>query len=519
MPAQNEVSGLTRALLGLMVLGTVLAAPVQAGSSDALLQKVRAFRVAHEPEILRELVQFLAIPNVASDHPNIRRNADAIALMLERRGLKPQVLQLSGMPDVPPLVYGEWRVPGAKRTLILYAHYDGQPVNEAEWTTAPWTPTLRTAPLGDGGSIVALDSPQAVSPEMRLYARSSGDDKAGVMVILSALDALRAAKRHPTDNVKIVFEGEEEAGSPHLGQLLAEHHALFDSQMWVICDGPVSASGRVQVTYGARGDLNVDLTVYGPTRPLHSGHYGNWAPNPALRLARLLASMKDDKGHVVVPGWYDGVEPLGQLERQALADATEDDASLRRELGIAAPESDWSLPEAITQPSLNINGMHSANVGAQATNVIPDTATAVLDLRLVLGNDPAQQVDRLRAHVRSQGYYVIDHAPTLQERLDHPLVATLIVRPGVYASARMPMNDPFAREVVAGARTATSRPILELPTSGGSLPLSVIKVALGTPSIVVSIANHDDNQHTANENLRLGNLWDGIDVYAALLAH
>lgn len=519
MPAQNEVSGLTRALLGLMVLGTVLAAPVQAGSSDALLQKVRAFRVAHEPEILRELVQFLAIPNVASDHPNIRRNADAIALMLERRGLKPQVLQLSGMPDVPPLVYGEWRVPGAKRTLILYAHYDGQPVNEAEWTTAPWTPTLRTAPLGDGGSIVALDSPQAVSPEMRLYARSSGDDKAGVMVILSALDALRAAKRHPTDNVKIVFEGEEEAGSPHLGQLLAEHHALFDSQMWVICDGPVSASGRVQVTYGARGDLNVDLTVYGPTRPLHSGHYGNWAPNPALRLARLLASMKDDKGHVVIPGWYDGVEPLGQLERQALADATEDDASLRRELGIAAPESDWSLPEAITQPSLNINGMHSANVGAQATNVIPDTATAVLDLRLVLGNDPAQQVDRLRAHVRSQGYYVIDHAPTLQERLDHPLVATLIVRPGVYASARMPMNDPFAREVVAGARTATSRPILELPTSGGSLPLSVIKVALGTPSIVVSIANHDDNQHTANENLRLGNLWDGIDVYAALLAH
>ena len=519
MRARIEVSGMARALLSLIALGMALAAPVQAGSSDALLQKARAYRAAHEPEILREFVQLLAIPNVASDHPNIRRNADAIALMLERRGLKPQVLQLSGMPDVPPLVYGEWRVPGAKRTLILYAHYDGQPVNEAEWTTAPWTPTLRTAPLGDGGSIVALDSPQAVDPEMRLYARSSGDDKAGVMVILSALDALRAAKRHPTDNVKIVFEGEEEAGSPHLGQLLAEHHALFDSQMWVICDGPVSASGRVQVTYGARGDLNVDLTVYGPTRPLHSGHYGNWAPNPALRLARLLASMKDDKGHVVIPGWYDGVEPLGQLERQALADATEDDASLRRELGIAAPESDWSLPEAITEPSLNINGLRSANVGAQATNVIPDTATAVLDLRLVLGNDPTQQVDRLRAHVRSQGYYVIDRAPTLQERLDHPLVATLTVRPGVYASARMPMNDPFARAVVAGARAATSRPILELPTSGGSLPLSVIKAALGTPSIVVSIANHDDNQHTANENLRLGNLWDGIDVYAALLAH
>ena len=508
-----------RALLCLIAVGMAVSVPVRAGSSAEFLQKVRAFRAAHASEILREFAQLLAIPNVASDRQNIHRNADAIALMLERRGFKSQLLQLSSMPDVPPLVYAQWRVPGAKRTLVLYAHYDGQPVNESEWTTPPWTPTLRSAPLGEGGSVVSLDSPQAVGPQMRLYARGAGDDKAGVMVILSALDALRAAKRHPTDNLKIVFEGEEEAGSPHLGQLLAEHRALFDAQMWVICDGPVSASGRVQVTYGARGDLNVDLTVYGPTRPLHSGHYGNWAPNPALRLARLLASMKDDKGHVVIPGWYDGVEPLGPMERQALVDATEDDASLRHELGIAAPESDWSLPEAITQPSLNINGMRSANVGAQATNVIPDTATAVLDLRLVLGNDPVQQVEKLRAYVRSQGYYAIDHVPTLQERLDHPLVATLTVRPGIYAAARMPMSDPFARSVVVGAQAGTERPILELPTSGGSLPLSVIKVALETPAIVVSIANHDDNQHTANENLRLGNLWDGIDVYAALLAH
>ena len=508
-----------RALLCLFAVGLALSAPVRAGSSDELLQKVRAYRTAHAPEILREFVQLLAIPNVASDRPNIRHNADEIAHMLEQRGFKPQLLQLLSEPEVPPLVYAQWRVPGAKRTLVLYAHYDGQPVNESEWATAPWTPTLRSAPLGEGGSVVSLDSPQAVDPQMRLYARGAGDDKAGVMVILSALDALRAAKRHPTDNLKIVFEGEEEAGSPHLGQLLAEHRALFDAQMWVICDGPVSASGRVQVTYGARGDLNVDLTVYGPTRPLHSGHYGNWAPNPALRLARLLASMKDDKGHVVIPGWYDGVEPLGPMERQALVDATEDDASLRHELGIAAPESDWSLPEAITQPSLNINGMRSANVGAQATNVIPDTATAVLDLRLVLGNDPMQQVEKLRAYVRSQGYYAIDHAPTLQERQDHPLVATLTVRPGIYAAARMPMSDPLARSVVVGAQAGTGRPILELPTSGGSLPLSVIKVALGAPAIVVSIANHDDNQHTANENLRLGNLWDGIDVYAALLAH
>lgn len=520
VPRQVRSSGslLAKALLCLIVASGVMLQPgsARAGTPDDLLQKARAFRTAHAHDILAEFVQLLAIPNVASDRPNIHRNADAIATMLQRRGLSPQLLQLTAMPDVPPLVYAEWRVPGAKRTLILYAHYDGQPVNEAEWTTAPWTPTLREAP---GGSILPLDSPQAVDPQTRLYARGAGDDKAGVMVILSAIDALRAANRHPTDNVKIVFEGEEEAGSPHLRQLLTEHRALFDSQLWVICDGPVSHSGRVQVTYGARGDENVDLTVYGPNRPLHSGHYGNWAPNPALRLARLLASMKDDKGHVVIPGWYDGIAPLGDMERHALADAAEDDASLRQELGIAAAESDWSLAESSTVPSLNINGMRSANVGAQAANVIPDTATAVLDLRLVLGNDPAQQVEKLRTYVRSQGYYVIDRVPTSEERLTHPLVATLTARPGVYAAARMPMSDPFARAIVSAARTATARPILELPTSGGSLPLSVIKEALGTPAVVISIANHDDNQHAANENLRLGNLWDGIDVYTALLVH
>ena len=483
------------------------------------LQQIRAFRAAHERAILDQLTQLLAIPNLASDRPDIRRNAEAIALMLRRRGLTPQLLEPAELPDAPPLVYALWKVPGAKRTLVLYAHYDGQPVNPTEWVTPPWTPTLRTAPLDAGGRVVAIDSPQATGPQMRLYARSAGDDKAGVMVILSALDALRALRRQPTDNLIIAFEGEEEAGSPHLGRILREHRALFDAQLWVICDGPVHPSGRVLITYGARGDMNADLTVYGPNRALHSGHYGNWAPNPALRLARLLASMKNAKGHVTIPGWYDGIEPLGKRERQALTEAAQYDGAIRREFGLAVPESDWSLPEAVMVPSLNINGMRSANVGTESANVIPTTATAVLDMRLVVGNDPQKQFENLRRYVRSQGYYVIDRAPTPQERLAHPLIATLTLRPGIYAAARMSMSDPFAVAIAAAVRTATSQPPLEVPSSGGSLPLSVIKEALGSPSMVVSISNFDDNQHAANENLRLGNLWDGIDIYAAMLLH
>lgn len=483
-----------RAFTGCMALA-LLATRAFAATPDS---DIRAFTTAHQQAILDQFTELLKIPNIASDQDGIRRNAEAITAMMQRLKLAPRLLTPSATPDAPPVIYGDWKVPKAKRTLVVYAHYDGQPINPAEWNTPPFTPTLR-----DG----------------RIYARSASDDKAGVVVILTAIDALRSLHRHPTDNLEIVFEGEEEAGSPHLGSILKENRALFDAQLWVVCDGPVHQSGKRQVIYGARGDMNVNLTVYGPNRPLHSGHYGNWAPNPALRLAKLLASMKDDQGKVTIPGWYDDVVPLGPTEKQAIASAADYDATLRQQLGLGATETDLPLNEAIAQPSLNINGMRSGNVGDQATNMIAESAAAVLDLRLVVGNDPQRQFDKLLAHVRAQGYYVIDRVPTAEERLAHPLIATLSRGAGSYAAARTPMDDSFARAIAAAVRSTSVQPIVELPTSGGSLPLSVISEALGTKSVVVGIANYDNNQHSANENLRLDNLWDGIDIYAAILTH
>jgi acetylornithine deacetylase/succinyl-diaminopimelate desuccinylase-like protein len=315
------------------------------------------------------------------------------------------------------LVYAEWTVPGATRTLVLYAHYDGQPVNPAEWATPPFEPVLRTAPHDRGGRIIPFDAPQATNDENRLYGRGAGDDKAGVMVILAALDALKAIGRRPTDNVKIVFDGEEEAGSPHMQSLLNANKALLESNLWVICDGPTHTSGRNIVIYGVRGDVNVDLTVYGPNHPLHSGHYGNWAPNPALRLARLLSSMKDDSGRVTIEGWYDDMVPLGSKEREAVSATASFDEETRKKLGFARPETAQSLDAAVPQPSLNINGMAAANVGSKASNVIPDIAQAVLDLRLVAGEEPRRQFEKLVAHVKKQGYLVLERAPTDQERL------------------------------------------------------------------------------------------------------
>jgi len=481
--------------------------------------KTRMYRRAHESQILREFVSLLSIPNLASDTENIRKNAALILEMMRQRGLSPRLLEAQ-TPNVPPVVYGEWKTPGATRTIILYAHYDGQPVDPKQWTgTLPWQPAMRSASLEAGGKLLPMPGENAaINPEWRLYARSAADDKAGVMAILTAFDALKANGARPTSNIKFFFEGEEEAGSPHLGEIISLNKKLLESDAWIICDGPVHQSGRKQAVFGVRGDTNVDLTVYGAKRPLHSGHYGNWAPNPATLLVRLLASMKDDSGRVTIAGWYDDVETLGEAERRAIAEAPQYDNELRSQLGLARTEgAGMNLLELINLPSLNINGMSSGDVGTLARNVIPTTATAVLDLRLVKGNDYRRQVQRLVDHIRKQGFYVSDHEPSDEERQKYPLIAKVIHRSGGYNAERTRMDLPISLTVIEAVQSTSEQPLVRLPTSGGSLPLSIITAALRTVTITVPIANYDNNQHAENENIRLQNLWDGIETFAALM--
>ncbi len=382
----------------------------------------------------------------------------------------------------------------------------------------PWQPVWRMAALESGGQIMALPADGAINPEWRLYARSASDDKAGVMAILAAFDALRAQSITPALNIKFIFEGEEEAGSPHLGEIIDLHKGLLAADAWIICDGPVHQSGRKQAVFGVRGDVNVDVTVYGAKRPLHSGHYGNWAPNPAMLLARLLSSMKDDAGRLTIAGWYDGVEPLGEAEQRAIAEAPAYDDELKSQLGFARNEGGGkSLLEVINLPSLNINGMSSGDVGALARNVIPTTATAVLDLRLVKGNDHRRQVERLIDHIRRQGFHVIDHDPTDGERKQYPMITKVIARAGGYNAERTRMDLPVSVAVIAAVQSTSTQPIVKLPTSGGSLPLSIITDRLRSVTITVPIANYDNNQHAENENIRLQNLWDGIETMAAVM--
>lgn len=497
----------------LLPLLLITAAGLQAQSPSAA---ARSWVAEHRSEVLAEFRQLLSIPNRATDIPNIRRNADAIEALLRSRGV---VAEQWKVRYAPPVVFGRLDVPGAERTLVFYAHYDGQPVQAANWRSGDaFEPLLLSDSLEQGGERISWDvDPEQLPPEARIYARSAGDDKAPVIALLTALDALRAAGIQPACNLRFFFEGEEEMGSAHLEDFLERNREALDADLWIFCDGPRHQNRQQQVVFGVRGMTGLELTVYGPRVPLHSGHYGNWAPNPGMLLARLLTSFKDAQGRVLVDGFYEQVAELGPEAERALASAPDVSAELARNLWIRSPEGGGKrLDELLTLPSFNVRGLASAAVGPGARNVIPVEASASVDIRLVPGMDPEATLDRVEEHVRQQGFHVVDREPDGETRAAHDHVAWIRRRAG-YPALRTAMDSPESRAVVAAVERARG-PVVRLPTLGGSLPLYLFEKVLGQPVVIVPIANHDNNQHAADENMRLVNLWEGIETMAELLA-
>ena len=270
------------------------------------------------------------------------------------------------------------------------------------------------------------------------------------------------------------------------------------------------------MVFGVRGLQSLEITVYGPARALHSGHYGNWAPNPAMMLAQLLATMKDRDGMVRIDHFYDDMVPLGETEKKALASLPDTDAAQMRDVEITRTEGGGrKLAELITLPALNVRGLSSGRVGAEANNAIPTSATASIDLRLVKAISHEKMVARVVAHIQKEGYFVTDGPPTAAMRREHERIATVIVDPSGYDAVRMPMDLPLAQQVLK-TLASVRQPLVALPTMGGSIPLTGIQEILGAPFISIPIVNFDNSQHAKDENLRLGNLWAGIATHAAL---
>lgn len=475
-------------------------------------EQVRSYRQTHELEIIREFAELLALPNRASDKANIRANADAIGGLLAKRGIKTRLLSI---PGAPPVVYGEKKVRGAKKTVIIYAHYDGQDVNLEAWTNPPFEPTLRRGRLEDGAAVVDLATHSGpLDGEWRLYGRSAGDDKAPIIALAIALDALAAAGIPLSVNLKIFFEGEEEAGSPHLGAYLKKNRRKLRGDLWLFADGPVHQSRKQQIFLGVRGVISVAMTIYGPVAQLHSGHYGNWAPNPAMMLAELLATVRNSDGAILIENFHDDVIPLTEADKLAIAATPNVTSNLIKEFALGRTEGGGlSLGELIMQPAINIRGIKSGG----RLNAIPTDAEAYVGFRLVPDQTPARVKSKFETHVMRQGYTIINHDPTETERRKYPRLVKMVWSGG-YPAVRLPLESTVAQAVISVAGATMGEPIVITPSMGGSLPLYLFKEILGASIVGLPIANHDDNQHAPNENLRLQNLWDGIELFAGLLA-
>ena len=234
----------------LLVSYTAIAGPEQAA------EQANQWRQSHEQLIVDRFAELLRIPNVADDKPNIRRNADHISDMLKSAGMTVELLELK---DSNPVIFAERNTPGATRTVMIYVHYDGQPVNPANWASDPWIPVMRTDMVEKDGQLVPMKAP--FDPGWRIFGRAAGDDKAPIVALQSALLALADAGIEPTVNLKVFMEGEEEAGSPNLRRMLEAYKDRLTADLWLFCDGPAHQSRRWQLVYGVRGTDGFNLTV------------------------------------------------------------------------------------------------------------------------------------------------------------------------------------------------------------------------------------------------------------------
>ena len=496
-------------------LGVVCISAAVQTFADDLRSQVERYRIAHEMQIVGQLDELTRIKSVAAEPTGLVAAADHLQALLKARGF--DAVQLSAKPGMPPLVFGELKSPGARRTVVFYAHYDGQPVTLSQWTSDPFIPVMRSGPLNSGDrDIDWRNAKPPFNPEWRLFGRAVSDDKTSIVAFLAAFDALKASGRKLSVNIKVAWEGEEEAGSTHLAEVLRSNQAVFAADLWLIGDAPIHQSRRQMLYFGARGSLGLEATVYGPIRALHDGHYGNWVPNPAAMAATLIAQMRDDEGRILIPGFSDEVRPLTAAEREAISHLPPIEDTLKQQFGIGRSEGNEGLPSSLMRPALNIRGIRSGQVGEAAANAIPIDAAVSIDFRLVPDQTPQAVRAKVEGFLRSNGWTILANEPDLPTRLAHPRIVRLEWISG-YPAFRSDMSTPVAKAVIATANEAAQYPVAVVPMMGASVPIYLFADLFKVPVIGLPIVNFDNNQHAANENQRLQNLWDGIQTYAAMM--
>lgn len=477
-------------------------------------QELTTVSAKHAIKSFKEFYELLSLSNDAHFPADIEKNVQWCEQAFARRGFTTKRLNT---PTVP-LLLAERKVKTAQKTVLIYLQIDGQPVNPAQWQQeSPWKPTLKEQDATGQWHAIAYERLyEDLNPDWRIFARSTSDAKGPAMAFLAALDAAKELKVEPNYNIKVIMDFEEELGSPNLPAAVTTYKTELAADRLIIYDGPRHVSNQPTLSFGARGICEITLTTVGPRVPVHSGNYGNYTPNPAMRLAKLLASMKDEDGRVTIPGFYDGIT-LTEEEKAILKQVPDNETEIRKFLGIAAPDKIGdNFQESLQYPTLNIRGMDALFIGNEARTLIPATATAEIDIRLVPSSDPDRLIGLVKKHIQDQGYYLVDKMPSEEERMQHPRIA-VFQSSFSYAAFQTPFQSETGIWLTNAMVRAFGREPIKVRTAGGSIPISPFVTTLGIPAVAVPTVNADNNQHAENENIRVGNYIDAVKTFVAIL--
>jgi acetylornithine deacetylase/succinyl-diaminopimelate desuccinylase-like protein len=453
--------------------------------------------------------EFLKMPNDGNYPQQINSNLKWCINTFQSLGFKTTEIVSSKIPHL----YAEYITDPKKPNVLFYLQIDGQPVDKSAWNQSnPFEPVIKNQ---EGVEISWNEIETKIDPEWKIFGRSTSDSKGPAMCLISALNALRKKNIPPAYNVKVIMDFQEELSSPTIADLVKKNRALLAADRLVIMDGTRHISDIPTIMFGARGIATLTLTVYGAKENLHSGQYGNYAPNPALKLAKLLAGMKDDDGRVTIPGFYEGVN-ITEADKKSFAEIPENMSELNAQIGIAEAEKvGESYQEAMQYPSLNIRGLQASNIGKQVTTTIPNMAIAELDLRLVPETPGSRQISLIKNYLTQHGVTLIDSLPTNQQRAQFKTLATLKQKEG-----SLPFRTPMDSEIGLWLSKATERAVgkfLKVRATGGSQPMASFIETLNVPAVSLRIPNPYNNIHAPNENIKIKNYEEGIKMCIALL--
>ena len=463
---------------------------------------------------LEELKDFIAIPNDALVAEDILKNIDWLDQKFKQRGFKTQVLETEGQP----LFFAESSKVKNAKTLLFYMHLDGQSVDNSKWDQEdPYKAVLKAKDGNDWKTLDWQELENKIDEDWRIFGRSTSDDKGPIVMFLQAIDLLKENNKSMPFNVKIILDSEEEKSSKPLPKAVKKYRDILAADYLIINDGPLHVSDNPTMVFGCRGITTINLTTYGPIKPQHSGHYGNYAPNPGFRLAKLLSTFKDEQGKVLIEGYYDGIT-IDKPTAAILKSVPDDQEQILANLAIKTPESVGSFyQEALQYPSLNIRGLSSGWTGKKARTIVPESATAAIDIRLVPESDGTRLKELIKDHIKAQGYYITDTEPTLEERMQHDKIITF-QSGSVTNPFRTAMDIPFANWLEKTLKDTKNDTLVKIRIMGGTVPIASFINELNIPAIIVPMVNPDNNQHSPNENLKIKNITYGIKTFYKILS-